>query len=269
MKKTKIVIPALGMLLLSTAASITGTVAWFSMNNAVTANGLQISAKSDNTYLLISKTNTTASAIQSENAKTVDLSSDNAILYACAPCLSSEEAAYLTTSGKIVSTEATITVAGEIITNGTKAAAATNWYTATAAAPGAATMEEGSARQLSTLTNYVLVEDLYLTVAAGANKAHNLTVTSTIAQVTGGNDVAAVKFLIATDDGAFRAVTTANNGTPLDISGTNTDITDTSVRHVSVYVYYDGNESHVYTNNVVNMKGATINLAFNVEANNA
>lgn len=45
MKKTKILVPAMGMLLLSTAASVTGTVAWFSANNAVTAQGMQLKAK--------------------------------------------------------------------------------------------------------------------------------------------------------------------------------------------------------------------------------
>lgn len=48
MKKTKIIIPALGMLLLSTAASVTGTVAWFSMSNYVTATNLNIKAKAEN-----------------------------------------------------------------------------------------------------------------------------------------------------------------------------------------------------------------------------
>ena len=36
------------MLLLSTAASVTGTVAWFSMNNFVTAKGMNIQAKAEN-----------------------------------------------------------------------------------------------------------------------------------------------------------------------------------------------------------------------------
>ena len=45
MKKTKIIVPALGMLLLSTAASVTGTVAWFSSNQIVTASGMQVKAK--------------------------------------------------------------------------------------------------------------------------------------------------------------------------------------------------------------------------------
>ena len=45
MKKTKIVVPALAVLLLSTAASVTGTVAWFSMNNSVTVTGMSVTTK--------------------------------------------------------------------------------------------------------------------------------------------------------------------------------------------------------------------------------
>ena len=44
MKKTKVIIPALGILLLSTAASVTGTVAWFSMNSSVTATSMSVKA---------------------------------------------------------------------------------------------------------------------------------------------------------------------------------------------------------------------------------
>ena len=47
MKKTKVIIPALGILLLSTAASVTGTVAWFSANNQVTATGMKVQAKAE------------------------------------------------------------------------------------------------------------------------------------------------------------------------------------------------------------------------------
>ena len=45
MKKTKVIIPALGLLLLSTAASVTGTVAWFSANATVTATGMNVKVK--------------------------------------------------------------------------------------------------------------------------------------------------------------------------------------------------------------------------------
>jgi hypothetical protein len=45
MKKSKVLVPALGILVLSTAASITGTVAWFSVNNSVTVDGMEVTTK--------------------------------------------------------------------------------------------------------------------------------------------------------------------------------------------------------------------------------
>lgn len=42
MKKTKILVPALAVLALGMAASVTGTVAWFAANNVVNANGMKI-----------------------------------------------------------------------------------------------------------------------------------------------------------------------------------------------------------------------------------
>ena len=62
MKKTKIIIPALGMLLLSTAASITGTVAWFSMNTTVTATGMQVQAKAQAGLVISNASNGTYDA---------------------------------------------------------------------------------------------------------------------------------------------------------------------------------------------------------------
>ena len=52
MKKTKVIIPALGMLLLSTAASVTGTVAWFSSNASVNATGMGVSAKTSQSLVI-------------------------------------------------------------------------------------------------------------------------------------------------------------------------------------------------------------------------
>ena len=52
MKKTKIIIPAMGMLLLGTAASVTGTVAWFSMNASVNVTGMTVKTTvSDNLFI--------------------------------------------------------------------------------------------------------------------------------------------------------------------------------------------------------------------------
>ena len=56
MKKTKIVVPALAVLLLSTAASVSGTVAWFSMNNSVKVDGMTVQTRVSSN-LLIAETN--------------------------------------------------------------------------------------------------------------------------------------------------------------------------------------------------------------------
>lgn len=56
MKKTKVIIPALGILLLSTAASVTGTVAWFSANSTVNANGMKVKATTSEALVINSTT---------------------------------------------------------------------------------------------------------------------------------------------------------------------------------------------------------------------
>lgn len=80
MKKTKIVVPALAVLLLSTAASVSGTVAWFSMNTSVKVDGMQVSTRVSSNLLIAEKNleqNYTDSITQSrvgilEPASTVD-----------------------------------------------------------------------------------------------------------------------------------------------------------------------------------------------------
>ena len=57
MKKTKIIVPALGLLLRSTAASVSGTVAWFSANTSVKVNGMAVTTKVSGN-LLIASSNT-------------------------------------------------------------------------------------------------------------------------------------------------------------------------------------------------------------------
>ena len=56
MKKTKIIVPALAMLLLGTAASVTGTVAWFSMNTSVTVTGMEVKTKVSSNLLIAGDT---------------------------------------------------------------------------------------------------------------------------------------------------------------------------------------------------------------------
>lgn len=48
MKKSKIIVPALGILVLSTAAAVTGTVAWFTSSNLLNVNGMYARVDAEN-----------------------------------------------------------------------------------------------------------------------------------------------------------------------------------------------------------------------------
>ena len=271
--KFKKLIPALCMLLVAAVLMGTSTFAWFSMNTSVTATDMQVVVKSDNTWLLISGTETTASGIQTQNdtSDSLEVLDADAKVYPSSPALDDDEVAYLTTAtGKVVGTNAAITTAGVKVVDYAKASAVTNWYTANALTPDAATIDTATARQLSAFTNYVIVRDAYLTVAEGANDAHNLVVTATIADKDdsdSADDISGVKVLVAVeDDGVMAVLDSTNNTANLYSASANTAITDTTVKHVRIYIYYDGDETAVHTNNAADLAGAEITLAFDVDS---
>lgn len=254
---------AIAMVLVAAIALGSSTYAWFANNTKVTAEDLQLTAISNDTFLLISATKSTAPEIQADGKTTDTMGMTTTTkVYPSAPALTETDTNYLTTNGKQVG-EAAITTAGVKITNATTAAAVTNWYTAKAQAPGASTIQGDSARQLVDFKDYVIHKTLYLTVAKGSDVATNLKVTPKFTQLENGNDISAVKILLVTDDGA--CVVLKNGDNDIDIKGSNTNLTQDTVRKVDLYLYVDGNDTQIYTNNAANLKGASCILEFNVE----
>ena len=84
MKKTKIIVPALGMLLLSTAASVTGTVAWFAVNTSVSVTGLKVQAKVEGGIVIAPYSMTGSSGGASITDATFAAPADNAFGNTCA-----------------------------------------------------------------------------------------------------------------------------------------------------------------------------------------
>lgn len=247
----KKLIPAICMTLIAAVMLASSTFAWFSMNTTVTATDMQVVAKSDNTYLLISSTKSTASDIQGENKTTTELTVADPKVYPCAPVTNSTE------TGKLTS--------AEIVTSA-NASTVGNWYTASAGASNKADIDWETAKVLTTFTGFVIQETVYLTVAKGANAANNLKVTPTIAKSgDSGTLVDAARVLITTSNGGFAIL--KNGDSNVNIHGdTSKNITDASVFTVNIYIYIDGNDATVYTNNAVNLAMATISLLFSVEA---
>lgn len=85
MKKFKKVVPALCALLVSAVMLGSSTYAWFSMNTRVTAQGMQVTAQSNSTYLVVSKDTTLATAtnVNVEN-KVGGIGGDKTHVYPCA-----------------------------------------------------------------------------------------------------------------------------------------------------------------------------------------
>lgn len=270
MKKTKVIIPALGMLLLSTAASVTGTVAWFAANATVSATGMQVKAKTASTYLLIGTgDNDTYAEIQAINPASTSVAltvtNEQALVLPSKPVENATEEGYVSVAeGHKTTAGASITTAGAIVDTAAEAGVVSNWYTASAADPAASTIKADTAKQLAAFDNYVIHRTAYLTVAVGATNAQNLTVTPTFTQLSSGTDINAVKMLVATSDGGFAKLTSGNNGSAIDIKGSNTAITPTSLLTVDLYLYYDGSETNVFTTNLANLTGASISLEFGV-----
>ena len=250
---------AVGMLTVSAAMLVSSTFAWFSMNKTVRAQTMSISAKSDSTFLLISKTNTDAADIQTEKKTLVDdlaTGVTNTTLIPSTPAVAAD-----------LTTYATPLTGANAVTNQATAAVQSNWWTANSDDPAKATENTINVTKLTAanFSDYVIKKTVYLTVAKGANNAINLSVTPTFAK-TGTDDqtdYTGVKVLVATSDGGFATLT--KDSAKTDIKGSNTALTDATVLTVDLYIYYDGKDSTVYSNNYGKLAGADVTFEFEVE----
>lgn len=250
MKKLKKLIPAFCMLLVSVAMLGTSTFAWFSMNKEVKATGMQITAKSDSVYLLIMEGEKTAQEVQTNNS-------------ASAAATNPENTAMLPAAHEtIAKTEDAEAKEADTTTY-------SNWYYQTAAKPTESTAETPTAKTKLTTTSfkqYVLEYTYTITLAKGSLEQGKLTATAKITaqnSATGTDKtIEPVKVLVTTTQKAAE-FTTTNMATAQDLYAGS--ITDTTAIVVKVYIYLDGANEKVYTNNITNLDGAKIDLTFNVD----
>ena len=237
MKKTKIIIPALGMLLLSTAASVTGTVAWFAVNGSVTAQGMTVAAKTDNAYLIIS-----AGTTLSGNATTADVSASFTDIQ-----LKPVKPMAAWTSSNVSGIETV-----------------TNWGTASSSNPGDANSSAALTALANTATllgngHYVMKQSQMVGLLANsAPAASPLRIESVTVPADTGITVVVV---CGTNVYTHAATDNAVSGETLALA---TAVTTTGVQ-IDTYIYIDGSNTNVYTNNATNLHG-TVELGFTIDA---
>ena len=245
MKKTKVIIPALGLLLLSTAASVTGTVAWFAANTSVTANGMSITATTDSTFLLISK-----SSDLSAKATTVSLA---------AP------------SGEVLPTN-------WVNNTGYKWVSAVGTDTTTAAKNGDyANLTIAEASNFGSVTatgkKYYVYDSVWVGLADGssipstqnlkcnvsftAGTASNLNKCLTVGIDAENNMGTSADFDERYLMGAADSATV--NGSSSLIAGSSLS---TTAKEIKIYAFFNGDDANCTTANAISLDAITINLTF-------
>ena len=246
MKKFKKLIPALCMLLVSAVLVGTSTYAWFSMNDQVTATGLSVTAKTDQHYLIISETATTVEALHgltAKESKTVTLTANGDVQ----PCVPAATVVDATTAAKVA-----------------------KWGYAVSDDPSNVNAS-ATTTALEKFDGYVVRKTVYMTLVENSVNVNGLTAQVAIAAAN-SKTITAAKVLLAVSTGDDAAVTAVENGAHI-FGTTNTTavdlntgvITANTLVKVDIYIYLDGTDASIYTNNMTNLDTANITLTFHTK----
>lgn len=229
MKKFKKLIPALCMLLVSAVMLGSTTFAWFSMNNTVTATGMEVAAKSDELFLTI-KYGSTYDENHFEPTATSDAAKKELLPVDHGTV----------TGGTGTSTE--ITSAADMTDN-------TKWYYAYSDKNTVSSAKANTAKQVSdgNLGKYIASETFTVGVYknSGASQFANLNVTS----VSIPADKGLVLVLVCGD----KVITFKASGNFTDKTLTGATGTESAI--VTAYYYIDGTNDKVFSDNAVNITG--------------
>ena len=276
MKMSKTIIPALAMLVVSAVMLTTASLAWFAMSERVTANGMTVNIKSDSRYLLILPVSGDNRATEEYTAQDVQQYGSTSATGVAIGSTDVYPSAYYNDilMGKNAEGER-----DKKVTLGSQLKDASYWYTATAASPEESAMIQGSDITLkdvfedvnnankgeTAFDGYVVRYRYYVVLAAGSNAMQTLRIESlTITDATNadGEILDPVRVVVACGD-QMEEFTQTKAGA-IDLTGTN-NLTDTTALEICIYVYYDGNDDSVTTNDVASLSSANIEFILKAE----
>ncbi|MGN1099936.1 MAG: hypothetical protein ACI4S9_06290 [Christensenellales bacterium] len=224
----KKLIPAICMTLVAAVMLASSTFAWFSMNTNVTATGMQVSAKTDNAFLIIASGTTLSGKEISANA------SLNASLYPVKPM---EEL-----------TSATVSTV-------------TKWGTATSNDPDnantGATLTALDAG--ATFGNYVAKQSFMVGIVENSGEVKN---DLKLKSLTISDETDGITVIVVCGTNIYTHAVTVSSGS--EKLADKAAVTKDGVQ-VDVYIYIDGSNANVKTTNATNLSG-TVELVFSIEA---
>ena len=246
MKKFKKLIPALCMLLISAVLMGTSTYAWFSMNTTVTANGMEVKAKSESEFLQIINQDGTFSDSEAQATATAKTATNT-----IKPVVAVKE---------ISTSKETITELDDTIT-----ADAIKWAEAFSADPNSSTKATNYQEiQNTSINDYTLLNTFKVRMnpKTGVNTSKTPLKVSSVT-VEGNKDQlkAAVSVLFVCGDNFVlwkndKVIVTKVAG---NVLATNVTTESTEIK---VYIFFDGEDPVTTTNNATAVGTDGYNVEF-------
>lgn len=290
MKKTKVIIPAMGLLLLSTAASITGTVAWFAANASIQVTNMQVKAKAEG-GVAIAAYSYTATSVSDGNSAGYNDTLTNANFTAPLSTAYADTATYSQASAAELSPTSTADTTAwyHANSNSENNYAASGAYQTLAAAnlkaDGLFVSGDGtaSATQYKIDAQYFLYQKFSVKATAtgqfslwvsaitvsGETNSAALNDSLRIAVKHGSESVAFFAPMYASDDATtlyYYSGSARTAGTPAKGSAPNTQIANqtvtTAATDLQIWVYYEGEDENCKTINASDVDTLSINMTF-------
>lgn len=256
----KQLLAAVAMVLVAAVALGSSTYAWFASNASVTASGMKISAKNDTGALIIGGTKYEEGTKQDPSVTSVQAAHLTAINLGDTGYNYTTDFA-VKPSQHVAGTEEAPLKISTLDTVG-------NWSYKIANNP-ASYASSGDATVLTGFSDYVLYYDLWITVATGSPDMKELKCDATITATGDSAHVRdAVRVVVASETAAeefYNAHTSSGASVAAHTTGATVlddTIKSTELTHVRVYIYLDGEDATVYTNNFKNLAEATVSLTF-------
>ena len=216
------------------------------MNTTVQATGMSVTAKSDQVFLMIKEGYVANPDTIQEGKLIIDTATNSS-------------AVLLPAAHKLGSSATSTTL--DAVTG----ANMTNWYWKTSDDPALYGGDGHESEQLniesSAIGQYVLVNEFSFTVADGSNAISSLTV-SNIKVTTADGKAQAVKVIVASATASEEFGNTSSSGIAGSVNLLAENLDSDHVAHVKIYIYWDGNNAAVYTNNIGNLVGTSVEVSF-------
>ena len=256
----KKLIPAFALLLVSAVLMSTASFAWFSMNNKVTAENMQITATSNLPYLVISEA---ADGTFDTDADAMVLApvAGTALKLVTPLNVASNVDYYADAAAKTSNT----TTTPSKFTN----AASVLWGTTTSSDPDLVQASNVTIKVAAAdLEEYVQKSELWFKILPGNVDGTNLKCTK-VTFNAGTNSIAASgRVLLVSETGKYQLfklvdgqVTAAESGSDASLLAT----VSTSAVKITVFFFFDGTDASAYTNNATDLTGVTAAFEFAID----